>query len=99
MWTNPALRSAVADGRKEGASTVVVGLGTYGGGARHPLWRLEPSTERAFLNHATTESGRGMVTFSAEPIGLRSARLARNAAKIKHAPMAGRLYTAAPHVA
>jgi hypothetical protein len=47
--------------------------------------------DHAFLNHATTESGRDMVTFSAGPIRLRSARLATNSANIQHAPIAATL--------
>ena len=40
------------------------------------------------LNHATSGSGRDMATFPAGPIRLRSARLVRNSANIKHAPIA-----------
>ena len=53
--------------------------------------------DHALLHHATTGSGRDMATFPAGPIRPRSARLARNSANIKHAPIAARLYTAAPH--
>ena len=54
--------------------------------------------DHALLNHATTGSGRDMNTFLAGPIRPRSARLVRNSANIQHAPIAARLYTAAPHV-
>ena len=59
---------------------------------------LMPVDDNALLNHATTGSGRDIVTFSAGSILLRSARLARNSANIQPAPIAARLYTAAPHV-
>ena len=69
---------------------------------------LEPSTgtegdpkpihNHASLNHATMGSGREMAAFSARPIRPGSARLATNPANIRHAPIADRLYTAAPHV-
>jgi hypothetical protein len=52
---------------------------------------LIPVDDHALLNHATTGSGRDMVTFSAGPSRLRSARLARNSANIQHAPIAARL--------
>jgi hypothetical protein len=52
----------------------------------------------ALINHATTGSGRETATFPAGPIRPRSARLARNSANIKHAPIAAKLYTAAPQV-
>lgn len=52
----------------------------------------------ALLNHATARSGRDRSTFFARPIRPRSARLARNSANIKQAPVAARLYVAAPHV-
>jgi hypothetical protein len=52
---------------------------------------LIPVDDHALLNHTTTGSGRDMVTFSAGPIRLRSARLARNSANIQHAPIAARL--------
>ena len=52
--------------------------------------RGDPNTldDHALLNHATTGSGRDMTTFSAGPIRPRSARLVRNSANIKHAPIA-----------
>jgi hypothetical protein len=50
-----------------------------------------PVDDHALLNHATTESGRDMVTFSVGPIRPRSARLARNSANIQHAPIAATL--------
>lgn len=53
----------------------------------------------ALLNQATTRSGCDVAPFSAELIRPRSARLATNSANIQHAPIAVRLYTAAPQVA
>ncbi len=50
-------------------------------------------------HHATTRSRCDIVRFSARPARSRSAQLARNSANIKHAPIADKLYTAAPHVA
>lgn len=47
--------------------------------------------DHALLRHATTGSGRDMATFPAEPIRPRSARLARNSANTKHAPIAATL--------
>jgi hypothetical protein len=54
--------------------------------------------DHARLNHATTGLELDMATLCAGLIRPRSARLVRNSANIQHAPIALRLYTAAPHV-